>query len=145
MMASNDWTVRKVASELRPGDRFVFSDDLGGEGEVVTVEAAANLLGTVEVQTEELDFDLDLGERQMVTMAPPEGAVSDGIPEAWIADTVTFLMDEAVGRFHNAGVAHHLTPAEMRVKIATAQGLPQYLQTMLAARYSEKYETEEKS
>lgn len=70
----SDWLVRKVADQLRPGDRFIFSDDLGGQGEVVTVESrSANMFGTIEVQTEEFDFTMDLGDRQMVTMAPEEG------------------------------------------------------------------------
>lgn len=68
----SEWTVKKAARALRPGDRFIFADDLGGEGEVVTVESAANLFGTVEVQTEELDFTIDLNFNQVVTMAPPE-------------------------------------------------------------------------
>lgn len=68
-----DWNVRKVADQLRPGDRFIFADELGGEGEVVTVEArSANMFGTIEVQTEEIDSTLLLGDRQMVTMAPEE-------------------------------------------------------------------------
>jgi hypothetical protein len=69
----SEWLVRKVADALVPGDRFIFSDDLGGEGEVVTVESrSANMFGTIEVDTEELDFSLNLGDRQMVTMATEE-------------------------------------------------------------------------
>jgi len=69
----SEWTVRKRAELLRPGDRFIFSDDLGGEGEVVTVESrSANMFGTIEVQTEELDFTLDLGNTQFVTVATEE-------------------------------------------------------------------------
>ena len=64
-------------------------------------------------------------------------------PENWIADTVTYCLDEALARFHGAGQRQRLTPAQTRVSIATAPGLPQYLQTMLAARYSELYETKE--
>jgi len=68
----SEWLVRKVASELRPGERFIFADDLGGEGEVVTVESLATFFGTTEVAVEEFDFTLDLGDRQMVTMATDE-------------------------------------------------------------------------
>ncbi|HEX9085917.1 MAG TPA: hypothetical protein VF867_00135 [Arthrobacter sp.] len=60
--------------------------------------------------------------------------------DTWVADTVDWCLNEALGRFHNAGVRLGLTPAQVRVKIATAPNLPQYLQTMLAARYSELYE-----
>jgi hypothetical protein len=69
--------------------------------------------------------------------------MSDEIPETWIADTVTYLLEgEALARFHAAGARHGLSPAQMRVKIATAPGLPQYLQMMLAEKYSERYEIE---
>jgi hypothetical protein len=61
----------------------------------------------------------------------------------WMADTVTLCLDEALGRFHNAGVQQGLTPAATRVLIATS-GIPQHLRTQLAARYSEIYETSEK-
>jgi hypothetical protein len=70
-MSESEWTVRKIASLLRPGERFVFADDLGGEGQTLTVESTANSFGTIEVATEELDFTVDLGSRQMVTMAVP--------------------------------------------------------------------------
>lgn len=68
----SDWTVLKTADSLRPGDRFIFGPEIGGEGEVVTVESAANLFGTVEVQTEELDFTIDLVSIQPVMMAEDE-------------------------------------------------------------------------
>lgn len=72
------WLVRKVADDLMPGDRFIFAEDLGGEGEVVTVESrSANMFGTIEVDTEELDFSIDLGDRQMVTMATEEEEGND--------------------------------------------------------------------
>lgn len=69
----SEWTVRKTAHELRPGERFVFAKDLGGEGDVVTVESvSADMFGTTEVETEELDFTLNLGTKQWVTIAPAE-------------------------------------------------------------------------
>jgi hypothetical protein len=64
----SEWTVRKLASVLEPGDQFIFSDELGGEGDAVTVESATNVFGTVEVETEELDFTLELTERTFVTI-----------------------------------------------------------------------------
>lgn len=72
--------------------------------------------------------------------------MSDDIPETWIADTVTYLLEgEALARFHAAGQLHGLTPSQMRVRIATAPGLPQYLQMMLAEKYSERYENKEEA
>ena len=72
-MPDNEWTVKIAADNLKPGDRFIFGEDLGGEGEVVTVESRSpNMFGTIEVQTEELDFDIDLDVSQFVTAAPPE-------------------------------------------------------------------------
>lgn len=69
----SEWLVRKTAHALRPGDRFIFADDLGGEGEALTVVAVgADMFGTTEVDVEELDFTLDLGTNQMVTMAIEE-------------------------------------------------------------------------
>jgi hypothetical protein len=68
----------------------------------------------------------------------------DWVIDAWLANTVYILLDEVLARFHVAGVRHGLTPAQIRVRIATTQGLPQYMQTMLAARYSEQYEHYEK-
>lgn len=65
--------------------------------------------------------------------------MSDEQLRAWIADTVTVCMDEAVVRFEGARRNQKLTPAAIRVLIATSD-IPQYLRTMLAGRYSEKYE-----
>lgn len=75
-----EWTVLKAAYALRPGDRFIFSDNLGGEGEVLTVESIANSFGTIEVATEELDFTLDVGDKTMVTMSL-EGGDDDYLPD----------------------------------------------------------------
>ena len=75
---SKDWTVRKAAGLLVPGERFIFADDLGGEGETLTVVAVgADTYGTTEIEVEELDFTLDVGTRQFVTMAP-EGDDDEG-------------------------------------------------------------------
>jgi hypothetical protein len=70
-MATSDWLVRKVAQELRPGERFVFTEAIGGEGQTLTVTAvSADMFGTTEVEVKELDCTIDLGTRQWVTMAP---------------------------------------------------------------------------
>lgn len=66
------WTVRKKAFLLKPGERFVFDEDLGGEGDVVTVEYTVDLWGTIEIQTEELKETVDLDMNTWVTMAPEE-------------------------------------------------------------------------
>jgi hypothetical protein len=68
----SDWVVVKAADMLRPGDRLIFGPEIGGEGEVLTVESIANHFGTTEVATEELDFTIDLIGSQPVTIAPPE-------------------------------------------------------------------------
>jgi len=79
MAANEGWTVRKVAGELRPDERFIFADDLGGEGEALTVVAVgADMFGTTEVEVEELDFTLDIGTNQMVTMATDKEEDEDG-------------------------------------------------------------------
>lgn len=65
-----EWLVRKAAGLLKPGEKFIFADDLGGEGEVLTVMAiSADMFGTTEVEVEELDFTLDLSTKGWVTMA----------------------------------------------------------------------------
>jgi len=68
--------------------------------------------------------------------------VSDQELRDWIVSTVDVCLDEAIARFDGARYNQRLTPAHMRVLIATSS-LPQYMQTMMAARYSEKYEKEE--
>jgi hypothetical protein len=57
---------------LRPGDRLIFSEEMGGEGEVLTVEGTANSFGTIEIAVEELDFTIDAEFNQMVTLAKEE-------------------------------------------------------------------------
>ena len=69
----SEWTVRKSVRLLREGDRFIFAEELGGEGEVLTVTGiSADMFGDTEVYTEELDFNLDVSSTQMVTMATEE-------------------------------------------------------------------------
>jgi preprotein translocase subunit YajC len=54
------WQMQKTADELKPGDKIIFAENLGGEGEVLTVESTASSFGTVEVATEEKDFTIEL-------------------------------------------------------------------------------------
>jgi hypothetical protein len=68
----SDWNVVKAADSLRQGDRVIFGEEIGGEGEVVTVESISNHFGTTEIQTEELDFTIDVIGSQPMRMAPPE-------------------------------------------------------------------------
>lgn len=68
----SDWNVVKAADSLAPGDRVIFGEEIGGEGDVVTVESIANYYGTTEVQTEELDFTIDVISSQPMRLAPPE-------------------------------------------------------------------------
>jgi hypothetical protein len=65
--------VRKAAGLLKPGERFIFAEEFGGEGEVLTVRAiSADMFGTTEIEVEELDFTLDFGTKQWVTMETEE-------------------------------------------------------------------------
>jgi hypothetical protein len=72
--AGEEFIVSKPASQLRPGDRFIFAEDMGGEGEAVTVESLSNSYGTVSIDTEELDFTIEAQSHQWLTIAPEEGA-----------------------------------------------------------------------
>lgn len=72
MATSEEFVASKPASELRPGDRFVFAEDLGGEGEVVTVASTGDAFSTLAIETDELDFDIEVVSSQMVTIAPEE-------------------------------------------------------------------------
>jgi hypothetical protein len=65
----SEWKVVKAADSLRPGDRFIFGDDMGGEGEVLTVEGTADSFGTIEIATEEKDFTIEANFNQMITLA----------------------------------------------------------------------------
>lgn len=67
-MTEQNWVVKKVAGSLAPGDWFVFSEDLGGEGEHVKLEGKATYLGTVELWCEDLDYSIDVQENTMITM-----------------------------------------------------------------------------
>lgn len=56
----NSWAIRKPARSLLPGDRFVFTDELGGEGETLTVVRVESGYGITEIETEELDFTIEV-------------------------------------------------------------------------------------
>lgn len=71
----------------------------------------------------------------------PQPKQSDEQLREWMAATVTQCLDEAVARFEGARRNQYRTPAATRVLIATSD-IPQQLRTMLAAKYSEKYEKE---
>ena len=67
------WNVRKSVEALKPGDRFIFDEEFGGEGEVVTATGpATNLMGTRVLTTEELDFDLEFATNAWVKIAVEE-------------------------------------------------------------------------
>jgi DNA-binding MurR/RpiR family transcriptional regulator len=69
---SDEWVVRKTAQALRPGDRFIFTEEMGGEGEVVTVVSLADTYGIAVIETEELDFAIEAMSHQWLTIAPEE-------------------------------------------------------------------------
>lgn len=71
----------------------------------------------------------------------PQPKQSDEQLREWIVTTVNTCLDEAVTRFEGARRNQYRTPSATRVLIATSD-IPQQLRTMLAARYSEKYEKE---
>jgi preprotein translocase subunit YajC len=45
------WQMQKTADALKPGDKIIFSEAMGGEGQVVTVDSIANYFGTVDITT----------------------------------------------------------------------------------------------
>jgi hypothetical protein len=44
---------------LHPGDRFIFSAGMGGEGQIVTVETVTMVLDTAMISVEEFDFPIE--------------------------------------------------------------------------------------
>lgn len=71
-ISGKDFIVSKPAKEMRSGDRFIFAEDIGGEGEVVTVVALVDTFGTIAIETEELDFDVEVLAHQWLQIAPEE-------------------------------------------------------------------------
>lgn len=74
----SEFQVRKAARALAPGECFYFAEEHGGEGQLVTVKSVRDAFGTVSVEVEEFDHELDYGHNQMVTMAPAV-AVVEGV------------------------------------------------------------------
>jgi len=62
----SEWQMHKRPDALKPGDRIIFSDAMGGEGETVTVECVTAFMGDVVIHTEELDFGLGVVASQMI-------------------------------------------------------------------------------
>lgn len=65
---SGAWGHGIPASALEPGDQFIFARSIGGEGEVVTVVAVTNSYGTLSIETEELDFSIDVTSTQSLSV-----------------------------------------------------------------------------
>lgn len=68
------------ARSLVEGDRFIFAEEFGGEGQVLTVESVSCAFGTVSVMTEELDYAMDFTDKAMVTRVLPVEEVGVGVP-----------------------------------------------------------------
>ena len=66
------WAVFKRADQLRPGDRIIFADKLGGEGQVLTVEGTASYFGTLEIAVEEEDYTIDVQTTTMIEVESNE-------------------------------------------------------------------------
>lgn len=75
------WKMQKTADALNPGDKIIFSEALGGEGQVVTVDTIANYFGTVDITTWELDFDISAGEKQWISIDLTEDKDDTPTPE----------------------------------------------------------------
>lgn len=78
-----NWDVRTLAVRLEVGDRFVFAEDLGGQGEVLTVASRRYNREIVVVSTEELDHTIEIHERTFVTLMgvgtpTPQKEANDG-------------------------------------------------------------------
>jgi hypothetical protein len=65
----SDWTVVKRANRVLPGEKFVFTDEMGGEDEVLTVVSTKSYYGTTELEVEEFDFPILANDTFMVRMA----------------------------------------------------------------------------
>jgi hypothetical protein len=75
------WQMQKTADALKPGDRIIFSEAMGGEGQVLTVDTIANYFGTVDITTLELDFDLSASENQWISIDLTEDEEDPAAPE----------------------------------------------------------------
>ena len=70
-MARSGWNVQIRADKLTPGMQFVFEDQIGGEGEVLTVTGIGIYFGTVSISVEEEDFDIDVTTTTMLSVVGP--------------------------------------------------------------------------
>lgn len=62
---------KKKSRELESGERIIFTEAMGGEGEILTVEEVTDSYGTIEIHVEELDFAvMATAEYEWVTIAP---------------------------------------------------------------------------
>jgi len=75
---TEEFVVSKPASQMRPGDRFIFDEEMGGEGEVVTVVSLTDTYGIAVIETEELDFAIEALSHQWLTIAPEEEEEGNG-------------------------------------------------------------------
>jgi hypothetical protein len=66
---NKSWTISRTADRLEPGQKFIFAEDLGGEGEELTIVSVSNSFGTVSIETEELDFDVEINYKTWVKLA----------------------------------------------------------------------------
>lgn len=78
MKELDGWQMQKTADALKPGDKIIFSEAMGGEGQVLTVDTIANYFGTVDITTMELDFDISANANQWISIDLTEDA--DGTP-----------------------------------------------------------------
>lgn len=70
---NEEFIVSKPANQMRPGDRFIFTEEMGGEGEVFTVTGVgADMFGSMEIEVEEVDFLIDVLTHQWMQIAPEE-------------------------------------------------------------------------
>lgn len=57
---SNNYSVRKIPTALKSGDRIIFSAGMGGDNQVVTVANVVEDFGIAHIYTEEYDFSIEV-------------------------------------------------------------------------------------
>ena len=87
----SDWKVKVRADKLTIGQRFVFSEELGGEGDIVHPTSIYNALGTVIIETEELDFEIEVQASTMLQVAGFKSTETGGIEQE--PGTILFAPD----------------------------------------------------
>lgn len=91
--------MRKLAHTLKAGDRIIFTEDIGGEGETLTVDAIFSIMGTVGISTEECDFAINTQPDQWITIAT-DPTLPDGLPQEFLdkrQSLAMFLLAMATG------------------------------------------------